>query len=166
MVVSNSLGSVISTVATLTVDTAPTIAAPLANQTVVVGETATFTASVSVTGTLPLTYQWFDEQRDYPGATSQSYTTPVMTQADNGDQFSVMVSNSLGTAPSNAATLTVVQPDVARDVLRGFRLRLGYQQRPLEERSVAIRAGHEELRLQLRRRLRSTLEIRSSSREE
>ena len=93
-----------------TVDTAPTITAPLANQTVAIGETATFTASVYVTGTLPLNYQWSMNNVSIPGATSQSYTTPVTTQTDNGDQISVVVSNSLGTAPSNTATLTVVQP--------------------------------------------------------
>ena len=60
---------------------------PLANQTVAVGETATFSVSVSVTGTLPLSYQWSKNNVSIPGATSQSYTTPVTTQADNGDQI-------------------------------------------------------------------------------
>ncbi len=110
VVVSNPLGSVISTVATLSVNTPPTITVSPANQTVAVGETATFTVSVSVTGTLPLTYEWLENNASISGATSTSYTTQVTVQADSGEQFSAVVSNSLGTASSNTATLTVVQP--------------------------------------------------------
>src|SRR5205807_6731293 len=59
VVVSNSAGSVTSSVATLTVSaspTAPTITTQPANQTVTVGQTAAFT--VVATGTAPLGYQW------------------------------------------------------------------------------------------------------------
>jgi len=41
------------------------------------------------------------------GATSSSYATPATTSSDNGAQFTVVVSNSAGSATSNAATLTV-----------------------------------------------------------
>jgi len=40
-------------------------------------------------------------------ATSSSYTTPATTSADNGSQFTVLVSNTAGNVTSNAATLTV-----------------------------------------------------------
>ncbi len=87
--------------------TAPTIATQPANQAVTLGQTATF--SVTAAGTAPLTYQWQKGTAAIAGATSASYTTPATTASDNGTQFSVMVSNSLGNATSNAATLTINQ---------------------------------------------------------
>ncbi len=87
--------------------TAPTIATQPANQAVTLGQTATF--SVTAAGTAPLTYQWQKGSAAIAGATSASYTTPATTASDNGTQFSVMVSNSLGNATSNAATLTINQ---------------------------------------------------------
>lgn len=110
VIVSNPVGTINSTVATLTVNTPPTITVSPANQTVAVGETATFTVSASATGTLPLSYQWSINNVAISGAASQSYTTPAAIQTDNGDQITVVVSNSLGAVPSNAATLTVTQP--------------------------------------------------------
>ncbi len=89
----------------------PTIMTPPANQTVAVGQTATF--SVTASGTAPLSYQWQNNGVDISGATSASYTTPAATTQDNGAQFRVVVSNSVGSATSNAATLTVDSPPVA-----------------------------------------------------
>src|SRR6266550_5568836 len=108
VMVSNSTGNVTSNAATLTVSTAavaPSITTQPASQTVTVGQTATFT--VVATGTAPLSYQWMKGGTTISGATSSSYTTPATTSADNGSQFSVMVSNIAGSATSNAATLTV-----------------------------------------------------------
>src|SRR5271169_727186 len=85
--------------------TAPTIATQPANQTVTSGQTATF--SVMAAGTTPLNYQWQKGTAPITGATSANYTTPATTTSDNGTQFSVVVSNSLGNATSNAAKLTV-----------------------------------------------------------
>jgi hypothetical protein len=59
------------------------------------------------TGTSPLTYQWQKNGTAISGAASSSYTTPATTSSDNGAQFTVTVSNSAGSATSNAATLTV-----------------------------------------------------------
>src|SRR5437588_661426 len=108
VVVSNSAGSVTSNAATLTVSAtavAPTITTQPANQTVTVGQTATFT--VVATGTTPLGYQWQKNGTAIRGATSASYTTPATTSTDNGAQFRVVVSNVAGNVTSNAATLTV-----------------------------------------------------------
>jgi outer membrane protein assembly factor BamB len=85
--------------------TAPTIVTQPANQTVIVGQTATF--SVTAAGMSPLTYQWQKGATAIAGATSASYSTPTTTASDNGTEFSVVVSNSLGKATSNAATLAV-----------------------------------------------------------
>jgi len=108
VVVSNSVGSVTSSAATLTVNAtavAPSITTQPAGQTVTVGQTATFT--VVATGTAPLSYQWQKNGTVISGATSASYTTPVTTSADNGALFRVVVSNSVGSVTSSAATLTV-----------------------------------------------------------
>ena len=85
--------------------TGPAITTQPSSQTVTVGQTATF--SVVASGTAPLTYQWQNGATAISGATSANYTTPATTSADNGSQFSVVVSNSLGSITSNSATLTV-----------------------------------------------------------
>ncbi len=107
-VVSNPAGTVTSTMASLTVNAvavAPTITVQPVNQTLTAGQTATFT--VTATGTAPLTYQWLKNGTAIGGATSASYTTPVTTLADSGEQFTVTVSNSVGNTLSGTATLTV-----------------------------------------------------------
>ena len=85
----------------------PTIVTQPSNQSVQVGQTATF--NVSATGTAPLSYQWNKNGSPISGATSPSYTTPATAITDNGAQFTVMVSNSVNTVLSNPATLTVSQ---------------------------------------------------------
>jgi hypothetical protein len=76
-----------------------------ASESVVVGQTATF--SVAATGMGALTYQWKKGGTAIGGATSASYTTPGTATADSGAQFTVVVTDSNGSLTSNAATLTV-----------------------------------------------------------
>ena len=78
------------------------------NQTVSVGQTATFT--VVAAGASPLNYQWQRNAVNIAGATSATYGTPPTAASDNGSKFDVVVSNSVGSATSNAATLTVSSP--------------------------------------------------------
>jgi Abnormal spindle-like microcephaly-assoc'd, ASPM-SPD-2-Hydin/Immunoglobulin I-set domain/Immunoglobulin domain len=108
VVVSNSAGTATSNSAILTVNpapVAPSISTQPSNQTIAAGQTATF--SVTASGTVPLSYQWRKNGAAITGATLATYTTPAETTADNGAQFTVVVSNSVGNANSNAATLTV-----------------------------------------------------------
>src|SRR5437667_258504 len=108
VVVSNTAGSVTSNAATLTVNAgavAPLITTQPANQTVTVGQMATFT--VVATGTAPLSYAWRKNGTAISGATAASYTTPATTSSDNSAQFTVTVSNVAGNVTSNPATLTV-----------------------------------------------------------
>lgn len=84
---------------------APTISAQPANQSVLVGATATFT--VTATGTAPLSYQWNKGGTAISGATAASYTTPSAAVADSGSSFTVTIANSAGSITSTAATLTV-----------------------------------------------------------
>src|SRR2546426_4671848 len=93
---------------------APYITAQPVNQTVTAGQTATF--SVTAAGTAPLAYQWQKNGADISGATAASYTTPVTTTADSGEQFRVAVSNSAGSVTSMPATLTVSAGQVASTV--------------------------------------------------
>jgi hypothetical protein len=98
-------GSVTSNAATLTVSGPPSITGQPANRSVTAGQTATFSVTASGSGTL--TYQWKKGGVAVSGATSSSYTTPATTTADSGSQFTVTVTNSVGSVNSNAATLTV-----------------------------------------------------------
>ena len=84
---------------------APSLATQPSSQTVTAGQAATF--SVMATGTAPLSYQWQKNGANISGAMSSSYTTPVTTMADSGEQFRVMVSNAAGSVTSNTATLNV-----------------------------------------------------------
>jgi phosphatidylinositol-3-phosphatase len=85
--------------------TPPSIATQPQSQTVTAPATATFT--VAAKGSTPLTYQWNENGNPISGATSSSYTTPPTAGSDNGDKFTVVITNSAGTVASNAASLTV-----------------------------------------------------------
>jgi outer membrane protein assembly factor BamB len=95
--------------------TPPAIMAQPESKAVLVGETATFSATA--TGTAPLSYQWQKNGTAISGATASSYITPPVTLADNDAKFLVVVSNSLGTATSDPATLTVSAPVASVDVV-------------------------------------------------
>jgi hypothetical protein len=103
--VSNASGSITSAAATLTVNVPPSITTQPVSQTVMAGQTATFTVAAS--GTVPLSYQWQKAGVTISGATSASYTTPATSLSDNGSQFQVVISNVAASVTSNAVTLTV-----------------------------------------------------------
>jgi hypothetical protein len=113
VVVSNSAGSVTSSAATLTVNAAavaPTITTQPTSQSVTAGTSATF--SVSASGTAPLTYQWSKNGSPVSGATSATLNLSNVQSADAGS-YTVVVTNSAGSATSSAATLTVNPATVA-----------------------------------------------------
>lgn len=112
--VSNSVGTVTSSAALLTVAaaaTAPVISTQPIGATVTVPVAATF--NVVATGFPAPTYQWqlsTDAGATFAnisGATSTSYTTPATAPTDNGKRFRVVVSNSAGSLSSALAALTV-----------------------------------------------------------
>jgi len=117
VVVSNTAGTATSSAAMLTVNAgavAPSITMQPASQTVTSGQTATF--SVAAAGTAPLAYQWKKNSVAISGATSSAYTTAATTSSDSGAQFTVVVSNTAGTATSSAAMLTVNAGAVAPSI--------------------------------------------------
>lgn len=105
-IVTNIGGSIISTSAILTVSAAPpSIVVNPMNQTVVEGQSATF--SIVALGSGTLIYQWQRNGVNIPGATEADYTTPVMISTDDGTQFSCVVTNVGGSVTSDSATLIV-----------------------------------------------------------
>lgn len=65
---------------------------------------------VGVEGATPLTYQWRRNGVAIAGATGPTYTTPLLTAADNGARYSITVTNAKGTVTSTDAVLTVLPP--------------------------------------------------------
>jgi hypothetical protein len=76
-----------------------------ADQAVVAGQSVTF--SSDVTGSGPLTYQWyFNGTNAIAGATGASYTIPLVLNTDAG-LYSLAVSNDFSSATTRGALLTV-----------------------------------------------------------
>jgi hypothetical protein len=78
-----------------------------ADQTVSAGQTATFNASV--TGSVPLSYQWLKNGTNISGATNASYAI-ANVQATDVAAYALTVSNPISTNTTRAATLTVSAP--------------------------------------------------------
>jgi len=110
VVVTNLVGSVTSSNATLTLNSLLTITLQPTNQTVIQGASATF--SVTATGTPPLSYQWwFNATSLLTGATNASLTL-TNVQTTNAGAYTVVVSNITGsvTSSTNNGHLTVLVP--------------------------------------------------------
>ncbi len=107
VIVSNLAGTITSSNAMLNVSTnavAPVFTSQPASQVVLSGSTATLTAFAD--GTAPISYQWYSNNVPVSGATSSTLTLPnVQTSADGS--YYVTASNSVGTATSDPAQLTV-----------------------------------------------------------
>jgi len=102
--VSNSAGAVTSTPAALTVNAvAGTITTAPASQNVDAGSNVTFTVNAAGPG---LTYQWRYRDRPIAGATSATLTLSHVGAVSDG-VYSVVISNSSGTAAASAAVLTL-----------------------------------------------------------
>ncbi len=115
VVAGNAAGSVTSTDCTLTLSAAavgPSIQTDPQSATILVGGSNTF--SVGANGTAPLTYQWSKSTDaganyvDIPNATDATYTVSS-AQLSDAALYRAVVTNSVGTATSAAATLSVNQ---------------------------------------------------------
>ncbi len=93
---------------------APAITVQPVSQSILTGQTASF--SVAAIGTPPLNYQWQSNGSPISGATASAYTTPPETTLASGAQFTVVVSNSTGSITSTAATLTVTTSPLAPSI--------------------------------------------------
>ena len=90
--------------------TAPSITSQ--PQPVTVAGGAGFSLSVTATGGGVLTYQWYQNGTPIFGATSATYSIGSAAAANAG-KYTVTVWNVIGTATSNAATVTVNSPPSA-----------------------------------------------------
>ena len=88
------------------------------------GQTASFSATASGAPTPTLQWQtraandsgaWINVASG-TGATTNNYTTPVLTLAENGRQYRILASNSLGSAASVAVTASVSDNEVAPSI--------------------------------------------------
>ncbi len=86
---------------------APTVATPPQSATVNAGSNVTFTVTAS--GTAPFSYQWRKNGTPITGNTSATTASFTMTnvQASEAANYDVVVTNSVSSATSTAATLTV-----------------------------------------------------------
>ena len=113
-----TLPSATSTAVALTVNpvvVAPTITTYSASQSVVVGNSASFT--VVATGSAPLSYQWQQNWVNV-GTNSASYTSSS-SLATGSYPVTVTVSNAAGSVTSNVATLGVTAAPVAPSITTG-----------------------------------------------
>lgn len=110
LVVTNSVGSATTTPVALVVNAAPTITDQPVGGAINPGESITL--SVTATGTPAPTYQWLKNGAAIAGATSSSYTINPATGADTAN-YKVVVTNSVGSVTSAAASVAVVSPTMA-----------------------------------------------------
>ena len=111
VVISNSLGSVTSSVATLTVLLPPTLGTQPLSQSVVVGSNAAF--SVAATGTAPLGYQWYFNGAPLPDQTNTALLVSGVAFTNAG-AYEVVVTNLYGSVTSAVAVLSVeIPPGIA-----------------------------------------------------
>ena len=108
--VSNSLGSSVSNIATLSVVNPPVFTLQPVATSASVGQS--FTLSSLATGDSPPTYQWFKNNVAISGATSATYTVSSAVLADAGI-YKVSASNTVGgtlvSTDSDAVAVTVIE---------------------------------------------------------
>lgn len=108
--VTNSLGSIESNAATLTVVSPPVLLSPLQASSVTINEGQTFNANVQVQG-LFLSYQWRRDGLIIPGATSPALEIPNLTDAHTGS-YTCRIWNAAAEIFSPAVNLLVITPPV------------------------------------------------------
>lgn len=104
LVATNSAGSATSNGAVLTVNFAPSFTTQPQEQTVTAGSPVTFTSAA--TGNPTPTFQWRKNGVNIGGATSATFSIPSTVTGDAGT-YSVVATNSVNSATSNGALLTV-----------------------------------------------------------
>jgi hypothetical protein len=105
VIVSNPWGSSTSSVAVLTVIVPPTIIIQPRSQTAVAGTVASF--SSGVTGTAPLSLQWYYGATVIAGATNSALAWASVGSSNAGN-YHLTASNAAGAVTSSVATLTVL----------------------------------------------------------
>jgi hypothetical protein len=107
LLITNSVGTRTSSVATLTVLIAPTINLEPTNQSVNQGDTATFL--VTAAGSSPLAYQWRFNGTPIASAVASNYSRVNVQPLDVG-AYTVVITNVAGSITSAVASLTLNVP--------------------------------------------------------
>ena len=112
--VTSAYGSVTTASATLTVIDPPYIKAQPTNLLVLAGSNVAF--GVTLTGSVPLFYQWLFNSANLLNATNPIYTIPSVG-TNNAGNYSVAVSNWAGSQTSSNAVLSVVLSPTSQNQL-------------------------------------------------
>lgn len=105
------------------VDIAPEITSSPQNVELFVGDKLDL--SVTATGTPPLNYQWYKDGEPIPGAALPQLTIPSVTEVDAG-VYTVVVSNTAGSATSNPARVNVYVLPLDEAILLNPTIKDGY----------------------------------------
>ncbi len=120
VIISNAAGNLTSSAATLTMQAPPAFTIQPGSKIVSVGNPAVFASLAS--GLPPPTFQWqrlpsgsstwanLSDGATYNGSISATLTVNATTFAMAGDQFRVVINNTLGSVTSNSATLGIQSP--------------------------------------------------------
>ncbi len=106
-VITNGCGTVTTSSATLTVNTAVVFTDGPVSQSICEGGTVVFTAAA--TGSPAPTFQWTRNGVDIPGETGSTLTLTGVTGTDAAD-YQCIATNACGSIGSTTATLTVLSP--------------------------------------------------------
>ena len=104
VIVTNAVGAVTSSIATLTVVGPPVISTQPQSLSVTVSNDATF--SVTAAGTAPLAYRWFFNTNTLIGGNSNSFAR-INAQIGDAGTYSVIITNNYGAVTSSFAALTI-----------------------------------------------------------
>jgi hypothetical protein len=104
--VKNDCDSLMSSPIVLSILQSPAITAQSATSNACVGSSANF--SVTATGNLPLSYQWYKDNQAISGATNNTYAISSTSTSSAGIYYCV-VSNSCGSVSSPNMTLSINQ---------------------------------------------------------
>jgi alpha-tubulin suppressor-like RCC1 family protein len=97
-------GGLLSSTASLTVNSPPSITSQPVSQSVIEG--LPLRLSVAASGTPALTFQWRKFGSDIPGATNATFSIAAAGRGDTG-AYSVLVTNAVGGVVSSEAVITV-----------------------------------------------------------
>ena len=105
VIITNPAGSASSNAVLAVTNAPPSISTQPQSQSVLAGQTATF--SVTAGGTLPLNYQWRLGGTNLSGATTNPFVLADVQPTNAGD-YSVVITNIAGSVTSSVAALTIL----------------------------------------------------------